>query len=399
MPTLTSTPPPTAAPTLTFTPLPTITSTLTPTAAPTRTATPIRPTEVVSCPGAPAIMLEEDRLAQVSMETAVSNRVRMEPGLDGEIVGLIGAGETILVDDGPICADGYAWWHVQSFTGLQGWTAEGDQAGYWLIPILPKMLAQDHTVTLTASQVSGASDIEFAIRNVTAQGARAGTVILDGREGPFVYSTEDLSINIFVSNLTLLGVNSAKIENCADGLFFDNFPLENIRVEGIEFVCQRHGVEANGTFSDVKLRGNVFRTVMPALALGGTLDDWLVEQNLIESLSNAIEAGGVADILIQSNYIAGWEGILLRQGSQFKIIGNLIHSQRWGIHLVQGSAMNRVEKNYIYYQQYSGIILFDGARDNQILSNVVTCPTGEGCLSVDAGPEERAVNTIRGNLP
>jgi hypothetical protein len=39
----------------------------------------------------------------------------------------------VRVEDGPRCADGYAWWFVRNLDGLEGWTAEGDAAGYWLV--------------------------------------------------------------------------------------------------------------------------------------------------------------------------------------------------------------------------------------------------------------------------
>ena len=89
------------------------------------------------------------------------------------------------------------------------------------------------TITLTAGQVSSAVDIEAAIIGATARGTRPGTVILDGQNGPFVLTGDDRSMNIFVSNLTLRGVNQAVIKNCDDGLFFDSFPLKHILVEGV----------------------------------------------------------------------------------------------------------------------------------------------------------------------
>jgi hypothetical protein len=79
---------------------------------------------------------------------------------------------------------------------------------------------------------------------------------------------DDKSLNIFVSNLTLRGINQAIIDPCDDGLFFDDFPLHDILVEGITFLCTGDGVEATGTFKGVTLRDNFF------LARNGEYDPW-----------------------------------------------------------------------------------------------------------------------------
>jgi hypothetical protein len=49
------------------------------------------------------------------------------------LIGQIQPGENVLVVDGPRCADSYTWWLVRSLEGLEGWTAEGDTEGYWLV--------------------------------------------------------------------------------------------------------------------------------------------------------------------------------------------------------------------------------------------------------------------------
>ena len=92
-------------------------------------------------------------------------------------------------------------------------------------------------VTLDASQVTSASDIEQAIETATAYGTRPGTVILDGSQGKFEYDGADRSINLYYSNITLRGVNKATIGNCDDGVFFDDFTVNNIVIEGIGFAC------------------------------------------------------------------------------------------------------------------------------------------------------------------
>jgi hypothetical protein len=131
-PTRTSIPvPPT--PTATATPAPTNTPVATAKATLTLTGTPIVSDQVAICPGAPAILIKRNAWVQVSLHPPIFNNVRNEPGLQGERIGRLKPGETVWVVDGPRCADGYTWWFVRSLAGLEGWTAEGDATGYWLL--------------------------------------------------------------------------------------------------------------------------------------------------------------------------------------------------------------------------------------------------------------------------
>ena len=52
----------------------------------------------------------------------------------GAEVGQIPGGERVLVLDGPVCADGFAWWEVD-YNGVIGWTVEGSGADYWVLPV------------------------------------------------------------------------------------------------------------------------------------------------------------------------------------------------------------------------------------------------------------------------
>jgi hypothetical protein len=109
------------------------TRTATAISTPTRAATPTVRNIVVSCPGAPDIILKLDDWAMVSVDPPLPNKVRSQPGIGGELIGNIQPGENVHVLDGPQCADGYTWWLVRSLDGLEGWTVEGDTAGYWLV--------------------------------------------------------------------------------------------------------------------------------------------------------------------------------------------------------------------------------------------------------------------------
>jgi hypothetical protein len=74
--------------------------------------------------------------AFVNQEPYLPNRVRTRPGrFFGIVLGQINPGERVEVLEGPACMDGWVWWRVQSMQkDLIGWTAEGDQENYWLVP-------------------------------------------------------------------------------------------------------------------------------------------------------------------------------------------------------------------------------------------------------------------------
>jgi hypothetical protein len=88
-----------------------------------------------ACRGLLPTRLKINGFAYVSTDPPIPNRVRSGPGKSYEVVGQINPGKGMEIIDGPRCANGMVWWQVVEFgTGLLGWTAEGDQDGYWLVP-------------------------------------------------------------------------------------------------------------------------------------------------------------------------------------------------------------------------------------------------------------------------
>jgi hypothetical protein len=353
---------------------------------------PIEP-GLASCPGALPSRLQIGHLGTVSLDPPVANRVRSEPGREAEILGQLMPGEEFTVLEGPICADGWAWWRVRSQTqDLEGWTSEGDAEYYWLVPV--DWGSEQNTITLTADQLDSADDIEAAIKRATAEGTRPGTVILDGRKGAFVFTGDDRSLNIFVSNLTLRGLNEAVIKNCGDGLFFDTFPLKNILVERIEFICEGSGVVASGAFENVTLQNNVFRAGNSGIDIGGASSDWLITANVIEAVHPGFVITGAKKIVIANNLISGDTGVTLRGCSQNQVQENIIRASDQGVLLTQESWKNLVQANTIQGVSQSGIALDPGVTGNQILDNKVSCAPGTSCVKVDAAPEVVKMNTI-----
>jgi hypothetical protein len=254
-------------------------------------------------------------------------------------------------------------------------------------------------IIVSAEEVDGANDIEAAIIEATSGGTRPGVVVLDGENGAFVFTDADRSLNIFVSNLTLRGMNNAVIENCDDGLFFDDFALQHILIEGISFLCTGDGVEATGTFQDVTLRRNTFWAENNGIGANGHSNGWLIEDNYIHSDWDAINLAGAVDFTIKNNYLSGNNGIVLLRDSQFKVRHNAIQATYQGILIGQESWENTVQANTIYGVNAAGVTLEPGVIDNHVLANRVICASEAGCLTVDAPEEVWQSNKITGNKP
>ena len=258
---------------------------------------------------------------------------------------------------------------------------------------------EDDTVTITAGVVDSADDIEAAIIKATNSGSRPGTVILDGQNGNFIFTGDDRSLNIFVSSLILRGINQAAIVNCDDGLFFDDFPLENILIEGITFLCTGDGVEATGTFEDVTLSDNIFIARNNGIGMAGNSSGWLINENLIQADGDGIWISGADNVVINKNIISANNGIGLMSCSQMKVRRNTIQAVDQGVLLRQESWKNIVQANAILGVSEAGISLEPGVVANRIITNRVTCAPEMPCLTVEALPEVAGSNKIVGNKP
>ena len=98
------------------------------------------PTQTLSvyeaCSGAPATRLHVGDRARVAMYPYENQRIRQDPSSGAAILTLFRPGTLMKILEGPVCANGWVWWKVQSYTsGDIGWTAEGDSNSYWLEPV------------------------------------------------------------------------------------------------------------------------------------------------------------------------------------------------------------------------------------------------------------------------
>lgn len=86
------------------------------------------------CPDAATSRLKIGDIAYVTKDPPLPNRIREEPNVDSEIMGLINPGGGMEILDGPACSNGWVWWKVKN-ADYEGWTPEGDLETYWLIPL------------------------------------------------------------------------------------------------------------------------------------------------------------------------------------------------------------------------------------------------------------------------
>ena len=85
------------------------------------------------CTGADPPGLEVGAIARVKSDPPLSNRVRVEPYNDTDILGEIEPGDKMTVLEGPVCSSSWVWWKIETVKdGLVGWTAEGDGETVWL---------------------------------------------------------------------------------------------------------------------------------------------------------------------------------------------------------------------------------------------------------------------------
>jgi hypothetical protein len=252
-------------------------------------------------------------------------------------------------------------------------------------------------IRLTADQVSGANDIEAAIISATDMGTHQGTVILDGRNGPFLYTAPDKSLNIFVSSLNLRGENHAAITNCDDGLFFEGASIHDILIENITFNCTGDGVEATGEFHAVTLRKNTIQAAYNGIGTRGASTGWVITENLIQAGWDGIRMTGAKDIEINKNDISGTNGVIVLIGSQYEVKSNSIRAMFQGIILGQEAWQNNAQANHISGVSLAGIALEPSVTNNRVLSNKVECASGISCLAVDISPIAMQSNKISGN--
>lgn len=253
------------------------------------------------------------------------------------------------------------------------------------------------TITLTAADVSSAGDIEVALRQATDNGMHFGAVVLDASGGDFVYSGDDRSINIYLSNAILVSRNGAVIANCADGIFFNGLPADNVTIQGITFRCSTNGViSADYRHSGVRILDNTFEVAEFGIGVG-MAQDWKITGNHI-SAATPIQLGeGSSGVKIADNTLDGTIGIYLQNADENQIQGNKIRAEWQGVLLGFGSSRNKINANQLSGMENAAFSWEGENHGNKIHGNRAACQSGAACVLINALEQFRVSNKFSGN--
>lgn len=258
--------------------------------------------------------------------------------------------------------------------------------------------ARRGVVTLRAGDVTSAVDVEAAMAAATRDGTRPGVVVLDGRDGPFVYASEDRSINVFHPNVTFRGINGAMFTNCGDGFFFDDLPTDNVRIEGLIMRCENSFVYGGVNKRNIVIKNNTALTPNASIdAMPGK--GWVITGNTFDSAATSVVLTQGANSVVSNNRIRAQIGVALHGCSNTHVYANTIWALEQGILLQNETVKSQVKNNTILGVMQAGITLDTSAQGNTITRNSVLFAWGVECPTVFAEGDAAAANFISRNQP
>ena len=99
------------------------------------------------CPNTPVSIMSIGIRGRVTFTDGSTTSLREQPTTSSSRLMRMPEGFEFDVIDGPVCADGYNFWQLQTDDGLVGWAAEGNLSSYWIEP-LPQFVITDSPVTV-----------------------------------------------------------------------------------------------------------------------------------------------------------------------------------------------------------------------------------------------------------
>ena len=130
------------------------------------------PEEPIVCEGVLPSRLVPDMIARVTPGSP--NRVRNAPSTEGELIGDIPGEGEFYVLNGPVCADGFAWWYVEH-EGLVGWTVEGGD-DYWLEPVNEDFVVYNMKMPVESYESFEFNGLKVEYANILSDGV-AGEIV------------------------------------------------------------------------------------------------------------------------------------------------------------------------------------------------------------------------------
>lgn len=243
------------------------------------------------------------------------------------------------------------------------------------------------SVKLNALAVKKAGDIENAIHLVTDHGKHGGTIILDGSEGPFIYTEtedDDRRIDIDYSNVTIEGKNGAFFANANTGFRFKDAPLQNITIKNVSMICDVDGIDADGHFMNVTITGNTVHATQYGIVIDQG-EAWTITQNTIDADQKGILVSHSHNINIDNNMISAPTAIEMSETSNSKIDNNKIGPADLGIKLLNSIENMEANKNYMGGIATCGFSIYPPNINYQLNGNTVSCITNKPCNPVCRG--------------
>jgi hypothetical protein len=255
-------------------------------------------------------------------------------------------------------------------------------------------------IRLNAENVKTAVDIEAAIQEATLWGTRPGKVVLDGSRGPFEYVVEegnDYTINLFYSNISLVGINDAVFTN-SHGIMFDGVPADNIKIQNFTMHCVNDCIIGWGYHKGVLIQHMKLYASGYGVQIAET-EGWVLTRNVIQVGGTAVDVIDAQNILVTQNQLSGFSPVTLYHAQDTLVRQNKITGGWVGVALLTPSSSNHVIGNQISGVELAGIVLEDGTFDNDVIRNMVTCAPEAPCQTVLAQGSAAETNRIIGNLP